>query len=81
MLSLVAKFFGLVSATYVFFTGVLVFAALLMLRFDVRLSNGHTQWPMPPTDKSSQAVAMDQPGHDMRPKQKWHVAFSNKSGN
>ncbi|KAI0489979.1 cytochrome P450 [Xylaria cf. heliscus] len=66
---------------------ILLFATLLMLRFEVRLANGLTQWPMPPTDKSSQASAMDQPGHDIeiellpRPKQNWRVVFSNKTDN
>ncbi|KAI1367784.1 cytochrome P450 [Xylaria arbuscula] len=66
---------------------ILLFTTLLMLRFDVRPSNGLAQWPMPPTDKSSQAAAMDQPGHDIaiellpRPQQNWQVVFSNKSDN
>lgn len=68
-------------------TEILLFATLLMLRFDVRLANGATKWPMPPTDKSSQAAAMDQPGHDIdiefvpRPQQKWRVVFSNTDYN
>ncbi|KAI0805668.1 cytochrome P450 [Xylaria sp. FL0064] len=68
-------------------TEILLFATLLMLRFDVRLANGIAQWPMPPTDKSSQAATMDQPGQDiniellLRPKQKWRVVFSNKMNN
>ncbi|KAJ3561065.1 hypothetical protein NPX13_g9088 [Xylaria arbuscula] len=68
-------------------TEILLFAALLMLRFDVRLGNSLTGWPMPPTDKSSQAAAMDQPGHDIdiellpRPQQKWRVVFSNMKNN
>ncbi|TGJ78225.1 hypothetical protein E0Z10_g10538 [Xylaria hypoxylon] len=68
-------------------TEILLFATLLMLRFDVRLPDGRTQWPMPPTDKSSQSSAMEQPGHDIkiellpRPKQNWRVVFPSKASN
>ncbi|KAI0401332.1 cytochrome P450 [Xylaria palmicola] len=43
--------------------------------------------PCPPKDKSSQASAMDQPGHDIsielwpRPKQNWRVVFPSKADN
>ncbi|KAI0204654.1 cytochrome P450 [Astrocystis sublimbata] len=68
-------------------TSILLFATLLILRFDIKLADSLTQWPMPPTDKSSQAAAMDQPGHDIsiklspRSDQEWRVVFSNKSNN
>ncbi|KAI1173339.1 cytochrome P450 [Nemania sp. FL0916] len=68
-------------------TEILLFATLLILRFDIRLADGLTEWPMPPTDQSSQAAAVDQPGHDIRiellpkPSQKWRVIFSNKMRN
>ncbi|KAI0021339.1 cytochrome P450 [Xylariomycetidae sp. FL0641] len=69
-------------------TEILLFASLLVLRFDVRLAGGGgPAWPVPPTDKSSQAAAMDQPGCDIeielvpRPRQNWRVVFSNAAGN
>ncbi|KAI0388634.1 cytochrome P450 [Xylariaceae sp. FL0594] len=69
-------------------TEILLFATLLMLRFDVRprLANEATKWPMPPTDKSTLASAMEQPGHDidielvpLLPQQKRRVVFTNNT--
>ncbi|KAI1420760.1 cytochrome P450 [Xylaria sp. FL1777] len=63
-------------------TEVLLFAALLMLRFDVRLSDGRTQWVMPPMNNAPHPSALDLPAEDVkiellpRPKQNWRAVFS-----
>lgn len=63
-------------------TEILLFTAMLLLRFDV-LPAGGGEWVMPTTEKSSQAEAMEQPDYDidieLRPRpgadRKWKVSF------
>ncbi|KAK0671587.1 putative 25-hydroxycholesterol 7-alpha-hydroxylase [Cercophora samala] len=63
-------------------TEILLFTAILLLRFDV-LPAGGEEWVMPTTEKSSQAEAMEQPDYDidieLRPRagadRKWGVSF------
>ena len=61
---------------------ILLFAALLLLRFDVVPTKG--QWVQPTTEMSSQAEAMEQPDKDIevelrplpRSSRKWQISFS-----
>ncbi|KEY73661.1 hypothetical protein S7711_07708 [Stachybotrys chartarum IBT 7711] len=61
---------------------ILLFAAFLIMRFDMQPVAG--QWILPTTDKSSQAEAMEQPDEDVQVKlvprpgggKEWRIAFS-----
>ncbi|KAK4171531.1 putative 25-hydroxycholesterol 7-alpha-hydroxylase [Triangularia setosa] len=63
-------------------TEILLFTAMLLLRFDILPAAGG-EWVMPTTEKSSQAEAMEQPDYDidieLRPRpgadRKWRVSF------
>lgn len=44
---------------------ILMLAAMLLLRFDVRPAAGNAPWPRPSTARSSQAEAMEQPDVDI----------------
>ena len=62
-------------------TEILLFVALLILRFEVRPVSGH--WDMPSREKSSQAEAIEQPDEDVEvevalrsgPDSAWRVVF------
>ncbi|KAK4675937.1 hypothetical protein QC764_0083260 [Podospora pseudoanserina] len=64
-------------------TEILLFTAMVLLRFDVLPGGGEGKWIMPATKKSSQAEAMEQPDCDidieLRPrpgaKRNWRVSF------
>ncbi len=63
---------------------ILLFATLLLLRFDIVPTKG--QWVLPPTGNSSQAEAIEQPDHDieveLRPRpgvsKNWQISFSGR---
>ncbi len=64
-------------------TEILLFAAMLLLRFDLVPVGGGGEWVMPTTANSSQAEAIEQPDYDiqieLRPRPeadgKWRVSF------